>query len=170
MTYKSGIIFATMTAMLCLPTAAQAAGSRLVGKYGDWEAYTRSAGGDTICYVLAKPRTKLPKSVKHGDIYFMVANWKSGAASEQPSFMADFPLKSNRAPTARIGNTKVPMFVSQNESFISSGNEEKRLVRSMRAGSTMKINAVSKRGTNVSYSFSLSGVTAALKKAKASCG
>lgn len=166
MRYVTGFMCAALMAM---PVTAQAAGSRLIGKYGDWEAYTRANGGETICYVLAKPHTKLPKSVRHGDIYFMVANWKSGAASEQPSFMADFNLKSNRAPSARVGNTKVPMFVSQNEAFISNGNEEKRLVKSMRAGSVMRVDAVSKRGTNVSYRFSLSGVTAALKKAEASC-
>ncbi len=166
MVYRFGFL---ITALMMLPMTADAAGSRLIGKYGDWEAYTRASGGETICYVLAKPFAKAPKSVRHGDIYFMVANWKSGAASEQPSLMADFELKANRPPTARVGNAKIPMFVSRNEAFISSGNDEKKLVNSMRAGSTMRVDAVSERGTTVYYDFSLKGVTAALQKAKTSC-
>jgi len=34
----------------------------------------------------------------------------------------------------------------------------------------MNVKAVSARGTNVNYSFSLKGITAALRKAKAACG
>jgi len=39
----------------------------------------------------------------------------------------------------------------------------------MRAGSTMKVKAVSSRGTNVNYSFSLRGISAALEKAASAC-
>ncbi len=158
-----------MTAML-LPTPALAADPKLEGTYSDWAAYSRAEGADKICYVLAKPKSKSPTSVRHGDIYFMVANWRSGAAKEQPSFLGGYPLKVTSPPIARVGSTKINMYVSQNEAFIEAGADERRLVKAMRAGAIMRVQAMSVRGTNTSYEFSLKGVTAALKKAKSACG
>lgn len=168
-------IFLTLTlstalAAFALPSAAYAAEPKLEGKYSDWAVYSRSEGNDKICYAISEPKSKSPTSVNHGDVYFMVSNWRSGAAKEQPSFMAGYPLKTNRAPEARVGSAKYKMFVAQNESFIESSNDERALVSKMKAGATMNVKAVSARGTNVNYSFSLKGITAALKKAKASCG
>lgn len=154
--------------LLAYPIAAQAS-PKLQGNYGDWSVFSRYDGPERVCYVLAKAATKAPSNVNHGDIYFMVANWKSGAATEQPSFMADFSLQTASAPKIRVGSSSFPMYVSQNEAFISDNSDEKSLIDKMRAGSTMRLDAVSARGTRVNYSFSLKGVTAALKKAKTSC-
>lgn len=159
-----------LVAGLLAPTLAQANEPKLLGNFGDWQTYIRDEGQQRICYALSKPKTKSPKSVRHGDIYFMVANWRSGAAIEQPSFLAGFSLKTANPPKARVGNTRIPMYVSQNEGFVEDNNDERRLVRSMRAGSTMRVDAVSTRGTSVSYSFSLKGVTAALQRSKQACG
>jgi len=141
----------------------------LQGSYGDWRVYARYDGAQRLCYVVSDAKSKSPSSVQHGDIYFLVANWKSGAAFEQPSFKADFPLKKDRPPKIRVGGSKFPMYASDNEAFVAERTDEVGLVREMRAGSTMRVDAVSIRGTNVSYTFSLRGVTAALKKAKTSC-
>ncbi len=155
--------------LLVFPISAQPAGPKLEGKFSDWATYSRIEGNDKICYALIKAKTKSPKSVKHGDIYFMVANWKSGAATEQPSFLAGFPLKPTSAPIAKVGSGTYTLYVSENEAFIENDSDEKRLVRAMKKGAVMRLSAMSKRGTSVSYEFSLSGITAALKKAKAVC-
>ena len=144
-------------------------GATLEGVFTDWSVYSRDEAGDKICYVLAKPSTKTPTSVKHGDIYFMVANWKSGAAKEQPSLLTGYPLKAEVPPSARIDSKKIPMFAADNEAFVESTTDEQKLVQSMRKGSSMRVDAMSARGTQTSYEFSLKGITAALKKAKATC-
>ncbi len=145
------------------------ANAKMEGQFTDWTVHSKSQGGDKVCYALAKAKSKTPSSVKHGDIYFMVANWKSGAAKEQPSLLTSFNLKAQIPPTARIGSSRIPMYADQNEAFVESGDDEKKLVRSMRKGSTMRIDAVSARGTQISYEFSLKGITAALGKAKTVC-
>ncbi len=163
---KSWII----AALLCaLPSTASAA-PQLVSSHGEWAAYSRTESGEKICYVLAEPSSKSPSNVTHGDIYFMVASWQSGAASEQPSFMAGYPLKPNSPPQIRVGSARYPMFVSQNEAFVDDGGDERSLVKAMRDGSSMRVSAMSQRGTAVTYNFSLKGVTAALKAAKSACG
>jgi len=166
---KKTLLTLTLAAM-AMPVTAQAAEPKLEGTFTDWIVYSRSEAGDKICYAIAEPKSKSPTSVNHGDIYFMVSNWRSGAAKEQPSFLAGYSLKKNRSPEARVGSAKYKMFVAENEGFIESGSDERALVSKMRAGATMQVKAVSARGTNVNYSFSLKGITAALKKARAICG
>jgi len=162
------ILLTFTLAAMALPSAAQEAEPKLEGTFTDWTVYSRVEGNDKICYAIAEPKSKSPTSVNHGDIYFMVSNWRSGAAKEQPSFLAGYSLKKNRAPEARVGSAKYKMFVSD-EGFIESGSDERGLVAKMRAGATMQVKAVSARGTNVNYSFSLKGITAALRKAKSAC-
>jgi hypothetical protein len=152
-----------------LPVAAMANEPRLLGNFGDWQAYSRFDGQARICYALSLPKTKFPKDVRHGDIYFMVSSWKSKAAVEQPSFLAGFSLKTEKPPIIRVGNGRYPTYVSQNEGFIESNQDEARLIRSMKAGSTMRVEAVSVRNTVVAYSFSLRGVTAALQRVRQEC-
>lgn len=142
---------------------------KLEGTYSDWMVYTKGSGSNQICYALATPKSKSPTNVNHGDVFFMVANWKSGAAAEQPSLMTGYSLKVSAPPNARVGSVKTTMYASQNEAFVEDTSAEKRLVKNMRGGSLMRIDAVSTRGTATGYEFSLAGITAALKKAKSVC-
>lgn len=158
-----------ITAVLALPLSAMAS-PKVTATHGDWTVYTNGAGADRICYVMTKPTSKSPGNVNHGDVFFLVSSWQSGAATEQPSFLAGYPLKTTRAPKAAVGSTTVTMFGADNEAFIQSGADERKLVQKMRAGATMNITATSARGTQTRYQFSLKGVSAALKKAKAACG
>ena len=148
---------------------ALAAEPKLSSSHGDWSVYTRGSGKAKQCFALTRPQTKAPASVNHGDIYFLVGNWASGAATEQPSLMTGFTLKPARAPKARVGSHVTTFYGAENEAFVADGKDERQLVAKMRAGSTMTVEAVSSRGTEVSYSFSLKGVTAALRDAKKLC-
>lgn len=167
MKYHIGLL-CSLSVLLPMTAHAQNA-PKLEGTYKDWTTYSRTAAGDKSCYALTRAQTKSPSSVVHGDIYFMISNWKSGAATEQPSFLASYPLNANIPPEAKAGSTKVKFYVADNEAFIEDASNEKRLVKAIRAQSIMTVSAQSNRGTRVSYSFSLSGSTAALKKAKDAC-
>lgn len=162
------ILSTALLAILALPVTAQA-DPTLQGSFGDWSVYSRNQGSQKTCFIYSEAKTKAPSSVRHGDIHFLVANWKSGEAFEQPSFMADFNLRKERAPVVTIGSDDFDMYVSRNEAFIADNLDERNLVQKMRAGSTMKVKAVSSRGTNVNYTFSLRGISAALDKAASAC-
>ncbi len=162
------VYISALLAALAWPVSVQA-DPTLHGSFGDWSVYSRYQGSAKTCFIYSEAKSKLPSSVRHGDIHFLVASWKSGEASEQPSFMADFTLRKERPPTVTIGSTDFDMYVSRNEAFIADTLDERNLIQQMRAGSTMKVQAVSSRGTNVTYSFSLRGISAALEKAEAAC-
>ncbi|MEQ1931917.1 MAG: invasion associated locus B family protein [Parvularculaceae bacterium] len=140
-----------------------------IATFKEWSVFTREVDADRICFAAAEARDKSPKSVNHGDIFFMIATWKSGVASNQPSFMAGYDLKDAPTPAVRVGAEKWNMYADQNEAFIEAGKDEQALIAAMRKGATMQVTAVSGRGTATSYAFSLSGVSAALDRLREAC-
>lgn len=149
--------------------AAFAADPQTVALFKDWTVMVQETASDKVCFIVAEAQDKAPKSVNHGEIFFMVATWKSGAASGQPSFRAGYNLKDAPAPVIRIGSQTWDMYVSDNESFVESAAAEKAIVAAMRQGADMRVSATSGRGTATAYVFSLSGVSAALDRATEAC-
>ena len=141
-----------------------------VASFRDWSVFEQEVNGDKVCFAATEAKDKSPKSVNHGDIFFLIASWKSGAASQQPSLMAGYNFKEGSEPTLRIGSDRWKMFVSDNEAFVEQSNDETRLVRAMRRGADMRVSAFSSRDTATTYVISLRGVSAALDRAKEICG
>jgi hypothetical protein len=139
------------------------------GQHNDWRVFTRGSGAERICYAVTRPSDSRPGDVDHGDVYFFVSSWANGAAREQPSFIAGYELRADNPPRASVGSDRVTMYVSDREGFVEEPRDEARLVDAMRRGATMRLEAVSARGTNTAYTFSLSGVTAALRQASELC-
>jgi len=152
-----------------MPGLASAAEPVPVATFKDWSVFVREIEGDRICFAATAAKDKSPKSVNHGDVFLIVASWKSGAATNQPSLMTGYNLKEAPAPTLRVGADKWDMYVSENEAFIESAKAEASLVNAMRRGADLRVSAMSSRGTATSYMMSLQGITAALDRVAQSC-
>jgi hypothetical protein len=163
------LLFPCLAAAAVLGGVALAAEPTPLAIYKKWSVFTREIDGDLICFAAASADDKTPKSVNHGDIFFMVATWKSGAAREQPSFMAGYNLKDAPAPAVRVGAQSWTMYADQNEAFVEAAKDEQTLVAAMRKGADMRVSAVSSRGTTTGYTISLQGVSAALDRAREAC-
>jgi len=134
-----------------------------LNQYQYWGAFSYKAGGKTVCYILSAPTKKEPASVNHGDNYFLVSKRGAGKLAFEPQFMAGYELKAQSHVVVSVGNKSFNMFTKGNSAWVEGDAQEAQLLTAMRGGSTMEIKAVSKRGTNTSYSYSLKGLSAALK-------
>ncbi len=159
-----------MVAVCALIAGGKAAAEpQAVASFRDWSVFVHDTGTDKVCFAAAEAADKSPKTVNHGDIFFLVATWKSGAAQNQPSFRVGYNLADAPAPVIRIGSEKFDMYVSENEAFIESAAAEQKLIAAMRKGADMKISATSSRGTATNYVVSLAGISAAIDRAKEAC-
>lgn len=158
-------------ALFCALAAVSPAGAepQALATFKSWSVFVHETGTDRVCFAAAEAADKSPKTVNHGDIFFLIATWKSGAATNQPSFRVGYNLQEAPAPVVRIGADKWDMYVSENEAFIESAAAEQGLINAMRKGDDMKISAMSSRGTATSYVVSLSGVSAALDRVREAC-
>ncbi len=160
-------------AIACIASAvaatSAAAQPQLQSRHDRWAVYTVQLEGDFVCYASTPPEDAAPLSTDHGDVAFMVATWRSGAAREQPMLSVGYPLRLGAPTSARIGSDRFRMFTDGTEAFVESDQDEPRLVRAMERGYSMRVETVSNDGTQTTYEFSLQGVTAALRAVQEAC-
>lgn len=155
-----------LAGLMAAPTAM--ANPTAIGRYKNWTVFTDDASGETLCYAATPASDMAPKSANHGEVWFYVTSWKSGRARNQPSLRVGFQLREDMAPKATIGRSSWTMFAVGPEAFADDSDDDK-IVRALKRGSELRVEAVSARNTQVAYHFSLSGSSAAIDKAAALC-
>ncbi|WP_417467769.1 hypothetical protein [Maricaulis sp.] len=140
------------------------------GEYGDWRVFTRNGDDGLVCYTLSRPRDATPLAHAHGNVYFLVSSWQSGAVEEQPSLLVGYDLRPNSPPQIRVGSSRFDLFADGQEGFLDNLDDEPSLIREMRRGATMRVTGTTVDGIATAYEFSLSGVTAALQRVSSLCG
>jgi invasion protein IalB len=145
--------------------AAAPAAPSLIQQFGDWGAYSYQSAGGKVCYVLSVAKTKLPTSgVDHGDNFFIVTQRPGQNISYEPQAMMGYPLKDNSKVNVTIDNKTFVMFTKDKAAWVENAAQEPALVAALKSGHSLKISATSKKGTATSYTYSLKGVSAALKQ------
>ena len=155
-----GAVFAMAGEAIAAPTA--------VARIKDWVVFTDKIDGDTVCYAATEATDKAPSSADHGDVWFYVTNWKSGRARAQPSLKVGYDLRKDLAPSAQIGRSRWTLFAAANEAF-ARDEDDPRIVRGLKRGSELRVDAVSARDTQEAYHFSLAGSSNAIDRAASAC-
>lgn len=148
--------------------AAFAADSTVIKRFNDWTVYKAKTKDGTLCFAASTPKDIEPKNVKRGDIFFYVTTWPKFKVREEVSVKLGYPLKAQSTPSITIGAKNFTLYDKGERAYIHS-SLEKNLLAAMKAGAKMVIKGTSKRGTNTTDVYSLSGVTAALKATVSAC-
>ncbi|MBO6638556.1 MAG: hypothetical protein JJ920_10200 [Roseitalea sp.] len=149
-------------ALVAGSVAAQAQTPQRIGQFNDWGAISYQSGGAKVCYVVSVPLTKQPSNVNHGDNFFVVTQRRGQNVTFEPQFIAGYTLQENSKVTVTVDGSPFSFFSKDNTAWTENAAQDPALVAAMRAGSRMVVQATSRRGTNTTYEYSLSGVTAAL--------
>lgn len=156
---------AAVPASALMATTAQAQTPKPIKQHKAWGAYSyNDSRAGRICYILSIPTNKEPKDRDHGDVFFLVSQKPDGTAAFEPQVEVGYPLKSDASVTVTIDSKTFTMFSQGNNAWVEDISQEPSLVAAMRNGRSMKVSGQSSRGTQTSYTYSLSGVTAALQE------
>jgi hypothetical protein len=141
---------------------------KLLQKYSDWAAYM-SEGSPKVCFAVSQPRDSSPKNVRRGPIYFYVSHYPGDKVAGEISVKMGYPFAPGAKVTVTIGNDKFELFTKDEGAFVEKTEDEAKLVAALKAGSSMKIQGRSARGTNTSDTYSLSGTTDAIERIAKEC-
>jgi hypothetical protein len=133
-----------------------------IGEFNDWGAFSYDSGSGKVCYALSVPTSKLPANVDHGDNFFLVTQRAEQNVTYEPQFMAGYTLKDGSKVSVSVDGQEFTFFTKDNSAWVENAAQEPALVAAMKAGAKMTVKATSRRGTDTTYEYSLSGVTAAL--------
>lgn len=157
---------ATVLAVMAIASSAAAQSPTRIEQFKAWGAYFYQGANGKVCYVLTVPDPKqlTPPKVDHGDVFFLVTQRPGQNISYEPQAMLGYDLQAGSKVTVQIDSKTFVMFTKGRSAWLENAAEEPALVASLRSGKSMTMGAVSKRGTQTGYVFSLSGISAALKK------
>jgi Invasion associated locus B (IalB) protein len=141
---------------------------KLLQKYNDWAAYT-SEGSPKVCFAVSQPRDSSPKNVRRGPIYFYVSHYPGDKVAGEISVKMGYPFAPGGKVTVTIGSDKFELFTKDEGAFVEKTEDEGKLVTALKAGSSMRVQGRSARGTNTSDTYSLSGTTDALDRIAKEC-
>ncbi|NVK20066.1 MAG: hypothetical protein HWE30_15310 [Methylocystaceae bacterium] len=153
---------------LLLSAQAQAAGFEFLGPQGDWDVFADKKANASVCYIASVP-SKASHKDKRGDIYVLVTRRKSEGFKDVVSFHQGYPLKKGADINVTIGSAAFKLFGSDETAWTYESKDDVRLVKMMKAGSTMDVNAISTRGTKTSDTYSLKGISAAYNAMTKAC-
>jgi hypothetical protein len=159
-----------LSAALIVPAAAEPA--NLLGVFGNWSAFSTGTGSGMTCYALSKPRASRP-AAKRGAIYLMVSDWPGRRVKAEPQIVYGYQAKEGAPAGLGVGSDKFIFFQKnsgkEGSAWLTSLNDNPRLIDAMRGGVSAVASGISQRGTKTSDTYSLSGFNDALAKIHATC-
>jgi len=159
-----------LSAALIVPAAAEPA--NLLGVFGNWSAFSTGTGSGMTCYALSKPRASRP-AAKRGAIYLMISDWPGRRVKAEPQIVYGYQAKEGAPAGLGVGSDKFIFFQKnsgkEGSAWLTSLNDNPRLIDAMRGGVSAVASGISQRGTKTSDTYSLSGFNDALAKIHAVC-
>ena len=171
-TYFTAIRFSLLLGFFAAGFSAPASAERreILGSFRDWDAVQiERDNGEKHCMMISVPKSSRPQNVNHGRVYMTVTHRPRRKVMDQVDFVAGYDLRVGSEATATIGTSRYTMFTEGRDAWNYTEEDDSRMVAAMKRGSTLALRAISARGTNTSYSFSLTGFTAAYNAITAAC-
>ena len=162
-----GALAATGAAFATAP--AQAQDAELIGRFGEWDAYTRGSGANRFCYMVSKPKEASLRS-RRGEIFFLV--WHRPAQKEFDVVQVDigYPFKDGAEAEVQIGGDSWALFTRAESAWTYKTADDAAVVAALRKGSRMTVKGTSSRGNPTTDSYSLKGTSAAHGAINKACG
>jgi len=150
-------------------SAAHAQDAELIGRFGDWDAYTRGDGASRFCYMVSKPKEASLRS-RRGEIFFLI--WHRPAQKEFDVVQVDigYPFKQGSEAEVAIGGSTWQLFTRDESAWTYKPADDAAIVAALRKGSRMSVKGVSGRGNPTTDTYSLKGTSAAHQAINKACG
>ncbi|MCB1563451.1 MAG: hypothetical protein KDJ75_07750 [Alphaproteobacteria bacterium] len=140
-----------------LPLQAHAGEPRLMGRYGDWEAYVFSENGNKVCYMATQPKKREGNYTKRGESFLLITHRPAEGARNVFSYITGYTYKPGSDASAKIGSKKFLLFTQDDTAWGPDAETDESLTASIRKGSNMIITGTSSRGTQTTDTVSLKG-------------
>jgi hypothetical protein len=164
------ILLSAATTAICVTATAYA--QTIIGTFKEWSAYTWSEGTGKTCVVVSQPIASIYSQTitGRGDVLFAVTRYPSKKNRGQVSTIIGYPFAENAKVTVEVdGSSKFIMSTEKDTAWLEDPTQDSALLEAMRKGDRMIVEGKSRRGTTTADTYSLAGITAALKAVSKAC-
>ena len=86
-------LFISLGAIIVFCGAAAAQEPSEIGTHGAWTAFSYSANGGKVCYIISQPTEMAPKNVKRDPVHFLVTHRTKGKSRNEVNTIIGYPFK-----------------------------------------------------------------------------
>ncbi len=140
-----------------------------LGTFGDWTAYSSGQGRAKVCYILTKPKERLPKTLNRDPGFLFITTRPGEQVRNEVSFVLGFAAKESVPGEAIIGPTKFALAPKGKNAWIANAAEEGAFLEAARRGQTVNVNVTSGRGNATTDRYSFAGLGQALDRMRREC-
>lgn len=153
-----------------------------VAIFGDWNVFVNGDGRTRLCYAIAQPQARSPKTLKRDTAYLFVSVRKGDNVQNEVAVMLGFPSKPAAAqvragsaaaptdPSLNLGSARYGLVVKDGNAWLQNPGEESRVVSEMSARNPkLTIKTTSLRGNPTSDEYALAGFAEAMKRTREEC-
>ena len=163
-------LFALILAALPVMAApASAQDQKLLGRFGDWEAFSQGSGAGRVCYMVSKPQEAGLRS-RRGDIFFLINHWPERKEFDVVQVDIGYTFKERSEVEVSIGSDTWKLFTRDGNAWTYKPQDDAELVAALRKGSRMTVKGTSSRGNATVDRYSLKGTSAAHDAIDKVCG
>ncbi len=164
------LAFAFLVFLTFQASTAQAGEPRLVGTFGDWDAYVFMEGSNKVCYMASRPKKHEGNYASRGDIYALVTHRPAENTKNVFSYITGYTYKPGSDVSVTINGQGFTLFTQDDTAWTPDAETDNKLVSAIRDGSNMVVKGTSSRGTATTDTFGLSGSSNAYEKISKECG
>lgn len=156
-----------------------------VAIFGDWNVFASGQGKTRVCYAIAQPQVRTPKTLKRDTAYLFVTVRKAENIQNEVAVMLGFPIKPAESqtkspgqaastpapadPTLNLGTIRYGLVVKDGNAWLQNPGEESRVVTEMSRTPKLIVKATSMRGSATNDEYALAGFNDAMKRAREEC-
>lgn len=163
------VLLAQMAAALAGAAQAQAEGAIVAGRFSDWSVHVSEGPTHKICFAVSEPKKKLPSVANRATALIYISAWPKDGVRTEFSVKLGYPIKGAAPITAEVGTDSFKLFAKEERAYVADATEELKLIEAMKKGSDLVVKATSERGTATADTYSLSGLSQALKALETKC-
>lgn len=165
-----GLAVAIIVGATTVASAQQTKAPTPLQSFERWSTYTyNTPAGAKVCYAATQPSETLPAGVNRDPVFMFITNRPKEGVKHEISVITGYPYKEGSKTTVKIGDATFSMYTKDQGAWVDNAAEENRFITAMKGGSDMVITGTSRRGTVTTDTYSLKGVTAALKRIDTEC-
>jgi len=162
--------------IISAPNTALAQSDKPQATFKNWRLYVEGDGAAKQCFIVGEPTAMRPGNVRRGNTFLTIAHRPGQGVRNEVSVRIGYPFSADSNPFARIGSDTFNFFTGVKAktggdqwAWLESLTDQPRMVTAMKRGSELVFKGTSKRGTLTTDSYSLLGVTAAMRALDKAC-
>lgn len=140
-----------------------------LGTFGEWVAYSSQQGRAKVCYILTKPKERLPANLSRDPGFLFITSRPAEQVRNEVSFVLGFAAKETTPGEAAIGANTFALAPKGRNAWIANAAQENAFVEAARRGQSLTVKITSGRGNATTDRYSLAGLSQALDRMRREC-